>query len=132
MSVVAGTEHKAEFCVANLHCVRQQRIEHRLQIARRGTDNRQHIGGSGLLLQVDFAQFVEQPRVLDGDHGLVGKVVTRAICLSANGLLPAGKRQWRRSVAFFEHWHHNKRSNAGHIDSRDNHEVAFRIARLIF
>ena len=33
-----------------------------------------------------FAQFVEQPGVLDGDDGLIGKVlVTSSICLSVNG-----------------------------------------------
>ena len=32
-----------------------------------------------------LAQFVEQPRILDGDHGLVGKGLTSSICLSVNG-----------------------------------------------
>ena len=34
----------------------------------------EHVGGGGLLLQ-RFTQLVEQPRVLDGDHGLGGKVL---------------------------------------------------------
>ena len=32
----------------------------------------EYVGGGCLLLQ-RFAQLVEQPRVLDGDHGLIGK-----------------------------------------------------------
>src|SRR5262249_25437099 len=35
-------------------------------------DNLQHVGGCGLLLQ-RFAQLVEQPRVLDRNHRLVGE-----------------------------------------------------------
>ena len=50
-----------------------QRVEHGLQIERRAADDLEHVGGGGLLLQ-RFAQFVEQPRVLDGDDGLRGEV----------------------------------------------------------
>ena len=55
------------------------RIEHGLQIERRAADDLQHVGGRGLLLQ-RFGQvararlhLVEQPHVLDRDHGLVGE-----------------------------------------------------------
>ena len=37
-----------------------------------------------------FAQFLEQPRVLDGDHRLLGEVATSSICLSVNG-----RTSWR-------------------------------------
>ena len=56
-----------------------QRIEHRLQIERRAADDLQHVGGRGLLLQRlrEIARarlhLVEQPHVLDRDHGLVGE-----------------------------------------------------------
>ena len=52
----------------------------------------QHLGRRRLLLQRlgeigrALAQFVEQPRVLNGDDGLGGKIWTSAICLSVNGL----------------------------------------------
>ena len=49
-----------------------QRIEHRLQIEGRAADDLEHVGGGGLLLQ-RFAQLVEQPRVLNGDDGLIGE-----------------------------------------------------------
>ena len=45
-----------------------------LQIEGRAADDLEHVGGGGLLLQ-RFAQFVEQPRVLDGDDGLRGEVL---------------------------------------------------------
>ena len=48
------------------------------KIARRATDDLEHLRGRGLLFQGlelagALAQFVEQPRVLDGDHRLVGE-----------------------------------------------------------
>ena len=61
-----------------------QRVEHGLQIEGRAADHLEHVGGGGLLLQ-RLAQLVEQARVLDGDDGLVGEVLTSSICLSVNG-----------------------------------------------
>ena len=49
-----------------------QCVEHCLQIERRTADDLEHVGGGRLLLK-RFAQFVEQPRVLDGDDGLGGE-----------------------------------------------------------
>jgi hypothetical protein len=46
-----------------------KRVKHGLQIERRATDDLEHVSGGGLLLQ-RVAQFVEQPRVLDGNDGL--------------------------------------------------------------
>ena len=69
--------HRAEARLASVDCLRQHRFEHRLQIARRTADHLEHIGGSRLLLgrEIDFAQLAEQPRVLDRDNGLRGKVL---------------------------------------------------------
>ena len=50
----------------------QNRIEHRRQIARRGVDHLQHLGGRGLLFQ-RLALLGQQPRVLDRDHRLIGE-----------------------------------------------------------
>jgi hypothetical protein len=53
--------------------------EHRVKIERRAADDLEHVGGRGLLLQ-RFTQvlrarlnLLEQPHILDGDHGLVGE-----------------------------------------------------------
>ena len=57
----------------------------------------QHLRGRGLLLQRlaqivgALTQFVEQPRVLDGDDGLRREVLTSSICLSVKGSPPAGR-----------------------------------------
>ena len=48
------------------------RVEHRLHVGGRGGDDLQNLGGGGLPLQ-RFASFVEQPRVLDRNHSLIGE-----------------------------------------------------------
>src|SRR5205823_4249108 len=53
-------------------CRLNQRVEHRLQIECRATDHLEHVGGGGLLLE-GFAELVEQPRILDRDHCLIGE-----------------------------------------------------------
>jgi hypothetical protein len=50
----------------------EQRVEHRLQIEGGAADDFEHVGRRCLLLQ-RLAQFVQQPRILDGDGRLVGK-----------------------------------------------------------
>ena len=70
------------FCVvgsAEARGALDHRVQHRLDIRRRGADYPQDLGRRGLLLQglgevgVPSLQLGEQPRVLDGDHGLVGE-----------------------------------------------------------
>ena len=50
----------------------RNRLEHRLHIVGRAGDHLQDIGRCGLPLQ-RLLRLVEQPHVLDGDHGLIGK-----------------------------------------------------------
>ncbi len=58
-----------------------KRVEHSLQVEGRATDHLEHVGGSGLLRERftevvgALAQLVEQPRVLDRDNRLRGKVL---------------------------------------------------------
>ena len=59
-------------------------FEHRLNVGRRTGNDAQHVGGCRLLLQ-RFSEFVcalllrlEQPRVLDGDHRLIGESCQQA------------------------------------------------------
>ena len=89
-------EQVAELGLADARRVLQHGIEHRLKLARRAADDLQHLRGRGLLLQRlaqivgALLQFVEQPRVLDGDDGLGGEVLSSSICLSVNG-----RTSWR-------------------------------------
>ena len=65
---------------ASQSCAADSRQAFRIRpedLERREADHLEHVGGRGLLLQ-RFAEFgcaslVEQPRVLDGDHRLVGE-----------------------------------------------------------
>ncbi|MET4792231.1 hypothetical protein ABIF64_004409 [Bradyrhizobium japonicum] len=60
---------------------RHQRVEHRLQVECRAADGLEHVADRGLLLKRlaeivgALLHLVEQPRVLDGDRGLIGKAL---------------------------------------------------------
>ena len=89
-----------------------ERIQHRLEIERRAAYDFQHFARRRLLLEglgevaVASLQFLEQPHVLDGDHGLVGEgfekgdlfLRERTDLRSANHNRPDGNtlaEQWR-------------------------------------
>ncbi|MGB7670831.1 MAG: hypothetical protein WBM31_07100, partial [Pseudolabrys sp.] len=60
------------FRLAQANSRLDQRIEHRLQIERRATDDLEHVGCGRLLLE-GFTQLIQQARILDGDDGLGSK-----------------------------------------------------------
>ena len=77
-----------------------QRIEHHLQIEGRAADHLEHVGGGGLLLQ-QFAQFVQQAGVLDGDDGLIGEVLDQLdLLVGERAYLLAIDGDARRSAHF--------------------------------
>src|SRR5215831_9459965 len=71
--------HVAELSPAELGSGLCYRIEHRLEISGRSANDTEHIADCGLiferLLKLPLARLLrlEQPRVLDGDDGLVGE-----------------------------------------------------------
>ena len=90
--------HIAEFGVANADGVLQHCCKHRLKIAGRPADDLKHLRRGRLLLQRfsevggalgevvgALTQFVEQPRVLDGDDGLGGEVLDQRDLLVGKG-----------------------------------------------
>src|SRR6266705_3322788 len=76
--------HKSEFGLADAHGVLQHSVEDRTQLARRTADDAQYLRCRGLLLQrlteigSTLVQLIEQPRVLDGNHGLCGEVLQQS------------------------------------------------------
>ena len=62
--------------IADTHRVLQHGGKHRLHITRRTADHLEHFRGRSLLLQrigevsSTLAQFVQKPRILDGDDSL--------------------------------------------------------------
>jgi hypothetical protein len=85
------SKHRSELGLADAYRVRQHGLKHGLQLAGRRTDDLQHLGGRRLLLQRlgeiirALAQFIEQPRVLDGDDGLSGEVFDQLNLLVGKG-----------------------------------------------
>ena len=82
------TENVAEIGVTNARGIVQHGSEHWLKITRRAADNLKNLRGRSLLLQrlskvsgalaevvSSLTQFVQQPRVLDGDDGLGSEVL---------------------------------------------------------
>ena len=97
---------------------RRNDVEHRLQIELRTTDNAQHLACCCLiferLLQLAFAGLLglEQPRVLDGDDGLVGKCLYELHLLYGEGMHLAAPAPDDADDNFpSEHWHGKDGSN---------------------
>src|SRR5262245_38080808 len=99
------SEDGPEERVAQHHCVADDRIEDRLDIGLRLTDDAQALARRGLLLKsltdlgmgprqrrVLFLKFGEQPYMLDGDDGLVGEgLKKRNLCLGEKSHLGTPK-----------------------------------------
>ena len=85
---VIGVQH-AERGLAQPHRLFQHRIEHRREIAGRGVDDLQHLGGRGLLLQC-LALLGDQPRFSIAITAWAAKFCNSAICLSVKG-----RTSWR-------------------------------------
>ena len=71
--IALAHEQVTEFGAANADRIFQHGREYRLKIAGRTRDDAQDFSGRRLLRQ-GLAQFGEQPRILDGDHSLGGKI----------------------------------------------------------
>ena len=90
-------------------------LEDRLHVVWRFADDAQNLGRRGLLLQ-RFLRFVEQPRVLDRDHGLVGEGLREGDLLVvevAGGLAQDRQRAERLAVL------QQRNEEAGAVAERD-------------
>ena len=95
-----------------MDCAFQHRVKYGLKIAGRTTNNLEHIGGCGLLLQ-RLAQLVEQARVLDGDDGLGGEARQQLdLPIGERANLLALDADGADQLAVFEHRHDNVRARA--------------------
>src|SRR6516164_11827815 len=113
-------QHGSEHGFADPHRILQHGLEHRLQITGRRTDDFEDLRGRRLLLK-RLAQFVEQPRVLDGDDGLGGKVLyERDLLVSERPNLFAIDANHADKSILFKHRHTERRSNTTEFDGSDN------------
>ena len=73
-----------------------------------------------------LTQFVEQPRVLDGDDGLGGEVFTSSICLSVKGRTSCRKRaDCSDQLVILQHRNNKKRPYTPEFDGFDIRGTAF-------
>ena len=85
-------EHDGIIGIAELAGALDNGLEDRPDIGRRGCDHVEDVAAAGLISQRlrEVARLglhlVEQPHILDGDHGLVGEGLTSSICLSVKRL----------------------------------------------
>ena len=108
-----------------------ERVQHDWQIECRAADDLEHVGGGGLLLQ-RFTQLVEQPRVLDGDDGLLGEIAHQLDLLVAEGPhLSTVDGDGPSYLVVLEHRDAEQGAHVGalHRDTRQR-IVAFEIGRL--
>ncbi len=96
--------------------------EHGFEIERRAADDLEHVGGRGLLLQGlaqiigTQTQFLEQPRILDGDDGLLGEVGDQVGLLFGKWLdLLAENCHAADQLVFLEHRHDDKCPGASKV-----------------
>src|SRR5262245_29636863 len=107
-----------------------QRVQHGLEIESRTTDDLEHVGSCGLLLQ-GFAQCMEQPRVLDGDDGLVSEACHQFHLSIGEGthLIAIDDESANQSVAP-DHGHTKEGSYSAKIDAGAAQRVTCAICRL--
>src|SRR5262249_18672487 len=104
--------------------------EHRLEIETRAANDLEYVGGGGLLLQ-RFAELVEQPRILDGNDGLVGEILNQVDLLvgeRADLLAVDSDRAHQRVV--LDHWYHEEWPDAAEFNARNCQWVAVKIALI--
>src|SRR5215467_5820722 len=95
-------EHVAELSLAEFRCALGDRVEHGLDVGRRTRDYAQYLGGCCLIfkgfLQLALTRLLgfEQPRILDGDDGLVGEGLDE-FDLPSGERLPLFARQQQQS-----------------------------------
>src|SRR5215472_15336925 len=133
IDVAITKENDVVLRLAEPRCRLHERIEHRLQIECRATDDLEHVARSSLLLQ-GFPQFAQQSRVFDGDHSLISEVLQQLD-------LFIGKRTHFLTInsddsnylIIFEHRHTNQRARFSNLNRRNAHPltVSWSIAYVI-
>ena len=130
--IVALEQHQAaELGVADAGGILQHGVEHRLQLTGRAGDDLEHLVvavccSSDSEIVGALAQFVEQPRVLDGDHRLGGEVRDELdLLVGERSYLLAINPDRADQLIVFEHRHGKKRSKSAEADGCHKNRFAF-------
>ena len=126
-----GTEHDAEFGLANAQGILQHGLEHGFKFTRRARDDAQDLRGRSLLLQ-RFPQLVEQPRILDSDYRLLGEVRDQLdLPVGERPHLFAVDRNNANQFTFFKHRHAEDRSCTTDVGKHPRGFNAAKVSRFV-
>src|SRR5262245_41193064 len=90
--------------LAQVHCLLENRVEDRLQVARRAADDLEDLRSRGLTLE-RLLRFVEQPHVLDRDRRLVGeRLQQRNLLVAERPDLHSAQEDHAECSAFTQQW----------------------------
>ena len=129
--IAVDHRNNADISVAQLLGSLADDVEHRLGVGRRATDDVEHVAGRRLLLQ-GLPQLVEQPDVLDGDHGLGSEARDQLDLLVAERAhLLAVHADRADQLAFLEHRHDQEGPATGELDLGDEQGIAFDVCLLL-
>jgi hypothetical protein len=121
--VLVAVQH-AELGFTDTDRILQHALEYRLELAGRGADDLQHVGGGGLLLEGfreiigTLAQLVEQACILDRDDGLIREGLDQRELLVGEGSnIGPPHRDHANEDTFATHRHTEKGPDAASIRS---------------
>src|SRR5262249_17408368 len=130
VGALLAAENERTFGRAQARRRLHQRVEHDLQVEGRAANDLEHVGGGGLLLQ-RFAKLVEQPRVLDGDDGLISEILDQPdlfVGERADFLPVDGDRT--DQLVLFEHRDTEKGTGATGVNKPNERRGAFDVGLL--
>ncbi len=130
--------HHAEICPADACGVFKHLLEHRLQFARRGADDLQHLRGCGLLLE-RFSQIIraltqlfQQPRIFNSNGPLLREVCDEInLLIAKKAHLTARQRKHADTDVVLEHRNRKHGADAGYFDRRHRQRIPTAIGRSL-
>src|SRR5215469_10604829 len=137
VSISFGQKKYAESSGADADGILQHGLEYWLQIAGRRADDAQHLRCCRLLLQRfgqvsrALAQFIEQPRILDGDDGLLGEIAEKLdLLFSEQTRLPTQDIEGADRLVVLYYWYGELRSVPG-LNETNTARLAVEVSLVI-
>ncbi len=129
-SAVFSKPQEAIFGLADARRILQHGLEDGLKVAWRRADHAQHICRRRLLLQRLF-ELVEQPRVLDGDDCLRGKILYKLnLFIGERPIFLAVNAYGADQLVIFEHRSNHETSSTGKFNQIDGIGIALLVGSV--